>query len=102
MTRLLFALALSLSLASPLRAADSDDNLQLFNGVSKAVQRYAWFTIFDSVSASVDDGVVTLHGKVTMPYKATDIAKQVGKVKGVTAVVNQIQVLPVSRFDDQL
>jgi hyperosmotically inducible protein len=102
MTRLLFALALSLSLASPLHAADPDDNLQVFNRVSKAVQRYVFFTIFDSVSASVDDGVATLHGKVTMPFKATDIARQVGKVDGVTAVVNRIQVLPVSRFDDQL
>src|SRR5262249_39560561 len=77
-------------------------NLQLFNEVAKSVNHYAWFTIFDDVSASVKDGVVTLTGKVTMPYKSEDLAKRVAKVDGVTAVDNKIEVLPVSQFDDQL
>jgi len=66
------------------------------------VQRYSFFTIFDAVHASVADGVVTLSGKVTMPYKSSDIAKRVAKVDGVTSVVNHLEVLPVSMFDDQL
>jgi len=37
-----------------------------------------------------------------MPYKASDIAKRVAKVDGVTQVVNKLEVLPVSQFDDQL
>ena len=48
------------------------------------------------------DGVVTLTGKVTMPYKSEAIEKRVTKVPGVLAVHNRIDVLPVSRFDDQL
>ena len=50
----------------------------------------------------MDDGVVTLTGKVTMPYKRTDIEKRVAKVDGVREVRNQIGVLPVSQFDDEL
>ena len=46
--------------------------------------------------------VVTLQGKVTMPYKRTDLEKRVAKVAGVTKVNNQIEVLPASRFDDEL
>ena len=77
-------------------------NLQIFNDVSRQVQRYVYFTIFDDVSASIDQGVVTLKGKVTMPFKADDIAKRVEKVEGVTRVDNQIEVLPVSIYDDEL
>jgi hyperosmotically inducible protein len=101
MTRFILSAVLTLGLAGPVWAADPD-NLQVFNDVSKSVQRYSFFTIFDSVHASVADGVVTLSGKVTMPYKATDIAKRVAKVDGVTQVVNRLEVLPVSQFDNQL
>ena len=77
-------------------------DLQVFNDVSRQVQRYVYFTIFDDVRASVDQGVVTLSGKVTMPFKAKDIARRVEKVDGVTRVVNQLEVLPVSIYDDEL
>ena len=66
------------------------------------MQRYSQFTIFDDVSANVKDGVVTLTGKVTMPYKRDDIAKRIAKVDGVRSVSDQIGVLPVSQFDDEL
>ena len=54
-----------------------------------ASNRYTQFTIFDDVSASVKDGVVTLTGKVTMPYKRDDIEKRVAKVDGVREVRDQ-------------
>ena len=76
--------------------------LQLFNAVQKQVLGYAQFSIFDSVHAQIDNGVVALTGKVTMPYKRNDIEKRVAKVTGVQRVVNRIEVLPVSQFDDEL
>lgn len=101
MMRWLIVSLFTLGMVSPAFAQDRE-NLQIFNDVSKTVQRYVWFTIFDSVHASIDDGVVTLTGKVTMPYKADDIGKRVAKVEGVRAVRNQLDVLPVSQFDDNL
>ena len=77
-------------------------DLQVFNDISNSVNRYSYFTIFDDVSANVENGVVTLTGKVTMPYKRDDLEKRVGKVDGVRRVVNRITVLPVSGFDDDL
>lgn len=77
-------------------------NLEVFNDVSTQVSRYAYFTIFDTVHADVKDGVVTLTGKVTLPYKAEEIAKRVAKVNGVTDVHNRIEALPVSQFDNSL
>ena len=59
---------------------------------------YVNFTVFDDVSASVDDGVVTLTGRVTMPYKKDDLARRVSSVAGVNVVQNKIAVLPVSHL----
>ena len=100
-TRFATAAALILAMSTPGWAA-ARENLQVFNDVQKQVLRYPQFTIFDSVSAQIDNGVVTLTGKVTMPYKRTDIEKRVAKVDGVQQVQNRIDVLPVSQFDDQL
>jgi osmotically-inducible protein OsmY len=77
-------------------------NLQLFRGVQDKILGYPHFTIFDSVNAQVNNGVVTLIGKVTMPYKQKDIEQRVASVAGVQRVNNQLEVLPVSQFDDVL
>jgi len=105
---LLFTAGLALAAlpAISVKAATADEgsrkDLQVFNDISKAVTRYAHFTVFDSVDASVKDGVVTLTGQVTMPFKRDDIAKRVATIDGVREVNNQIAVLPVSQFDDEL
>jgi hyperosmotically inducible protein len=81
---------------------DTRKDFQILKDVATSVERYTRFTIFDDVSASVKDGVVTLYGKVTMPYKRDDIEKRVAKVNGVVTVRDEITVLPVSQFDDEL
>jgi len=93
-------LALSASIAAA--ATGERKDLQVFNDVVKTVNRYTRFTIFDDVSASVRDGVVTLTGRVTMPYKRDDIVNRVADVDGVREVRDNIGVLPVSTFDDEL
>lgn len=99
--RTLAAAAVVLALSAPVFAADSD-NLQLFRAVQKQVLQYNHFTIFDNVNVQVDNGAVKLTGKVTMPFKIDDIESRVRKVPGVQRVVNQLEVLPVSQFDDEL
>jgi len=84
------------------RSTDTRKDFQVLKDVAASVERYTQFTIFDDVSAHVKDGVVTLTGKVTMPYKRDDIARRVGKVDGVVTVRDEIKVLPVSQFDDEL
>jgi hyperosmotically inducible periplasmic protein len=95
-----FAAVLGLSAvatAQPLRP-----NYEVFKDVSNQVTRYVNFTVFDNVAASVENGTVTLTGRVTMPYKKDDIARRVARVEGVSEVDNKIAVLPVSIFDDEL
>ena len=93
---------LTLTASVAFGATTDRKDLQVFNDVAKAVNRYEQFTIFDDISANVKDGVVTLEGKVTMPYKKNDIEKRVAKVDGVTRIVDKVDVLPVSTWDDEL
>lgn len=95
------AILVALLVAMPALAQTRKDS-DVFNDVSKQVNRYVNFSIFDDVSASVDEGIVTLTGKVTMPYKRTDIERRVAKIDGVQEVHNKLTVLPVSIFDDEL
>ncbi|WP_291988476.1 BON domain-containing protein [Luteitalea sp.] len=103
-TNFLTAGFIVLALSGSARAEDIVErkDFQVFQSVARQVQQYVNFTVFDSVNASVQDGVVTLTGKVTMPFKVQDLTRRVSRVEGVRKVDNQIQVLPVSRFDDEL
>lgn len=101
LTHIAKTMGLVLILSVSAYAQDRED-LQIFRDVSAQVLRYSRFTIFDSIHAGVDDGVVTLTGKVTMPFKSTDIEKRVASVAGVREVHNRIEVLPVSIWDDEL
>jgi osmotically-inducible protein OsmY len=89
--------------AAPARAQSAD---RLGSGIaldiSRQIERYPQFTIFDYVSGSVENGVVTLTGKVTMPFKKTDIGRRAAQLRGVREVVNNIDVLPVSTYDEDL
>ena len=100
-TRILATAIVALAMSAPAWAAGRAD-LEVFRDVSRQVLRYPHFTIFDSIEAQVDEGVVTLSGKVTMPFKREDIARRVAKVEGVHDVRNEVTVLPVSLFDDDL
>jgi hyperosmotically inducible protein len=94
-------LTATMTFAGPLGQPDRKD-FQVAKDIATTVLRYTQFTIFDDVNANVKDGVVTLTGKVTMPYKRDDIERRVAKVDGVRRVNDQISVLPVSQFDDEL
>jgi hyperosmotically inducible periplasmic protein len=102
--KILMALAFALS-SSAAFAADVPErkSLQVINDITKQVRQYTRYTIFDDVSVRLtDDGVAVLTGKVTMPFKKDDIGRLVGRVQGVNNVQNDISVLPVSPFDDEL
>ena len=96
---LVFALVM---LVGSTASAQERKDLQIFRDISDQVNRYSRFTIFDDVEASVTQGRVELNGWVTMPFKKDDIERRVRRVEGVTQVVNRIDVLPVSQFDDEL
>lgn len=70
--------------------------------VRSQILRYPFYTIFDSVSLAVNDGVVTLSGSVQRPNRKSEIEAIVAEVHGVREIENQMTVQPVSIFDDRL
>jgi hyperosmotically inducible periplasmic protein len=61
-----------------------------------------YYSVFDNPFYKVDGNKVTLLGQVVRPTLNTDAENAVKQIEGVSAVDNQIQVLPVSPMDDQL
>ena len=60
-----------------------------------------YYTIFDDLGFRVQGSTVTLVGAVTRPTLKSDSENVVKGVEGVTQVVNEIKVLPLSDFDWQ-
>jgi hyperosmotically inducible protein len=88
-------------------AADAQDRAarpdsQLVREIQRQVLSYPQYSIFDLIQVEVNDGLVALSGKVTMPYKRDDIEKRVASIRGIRELHNRIDVLPVSQFDDEL
>jgi hyperosmotically inducible protein len=61
-----------------------------------------YYGVFDNFAFRVDDSIVTLMGSVTRPTLKSSAENVVKRIEGVTAVVNQIEVLPLSSFDDRI
>jgi hyperosmotically inducible protein len=61
-----------------------------------------YLSLFDDLSYRVDGTTVTLFGQVTDPVVKRDAENVVKKVEGVTAVSDQIEVLPLSPMDNQI
>jgi len=61
-----------------------------------------YYNVFDNMTFKVDGRVVTLMGQVTRPTLKSDAERVVKRIEGVEKVDNQIEVLPLSPFDDRL
>lgn len=61
-----------------------------------------YYSVFDDLGFRVNGSTVTLVGDVTRPTLKSDAEGVVKRIEGVTQVVNQIKVLPVSNFDWQI
>ncbi|MSV29376.1 MAG: BON domain-containing protein [Bryobacterales bacterium] len=66
------------------------------------VRMYTRYTIWDNINIGVRDGIVELSGQVSQPFKKQDLERLSLRIPGVTGVANRLEVLPLSRFDDEL
>lgn len=70
--------------------------------LAREVRMYSRYTIWDNVNLRVRDGQVELLGEVSQPFKSKDLERIAQSVAGVAGVTNQLKVLPLSSFDDQI
>lgn len=96
---LLAAVAL---LTLPVFGRSSAPEQDLGDQVRHQLVMLPFFNVFDDLNYSVNDGVVTLSGAVTLPVVKDDAARVVKKIPGVVQVVNDIRVLPLSSFDNHI
>jgi hyperosmotically inducible protein len=93
-----------LALSGSLTAAVTNrpvTNLQ--NSVRHELVMLPYYNVFDNLSYRVDpDGHVTLYGQVTRPTLKSDAGNVVKRLEGVTGITNDIEVLPLSPFDDRI
>ena len=61
-----------------------------------------YYGVFDVIGFKVEGYDVTLTGKVTRPTLKDDAANAIKHIEGVEHIHNQIEVLPVSFFDDRI
>jgi len=60
-----------------------------------------YYGVFDNLTYRVDGSKVTLFGQVRDPVLKENAGKAVKSIEGVSAVDNQIEVMPLSASDDQ-
>lgn len=90
------------SVANELSVLGGESDQEILREVSRRLRSYVFYTIYDNVDLSVQNGVVRLAGSVTLPYKSQEMAALVARVPGVQDVENEIRTLPTSRMDDEL
>ena len=70
--------------------------------VRHEINMLPYYGVFDDLSYRVDGDKVTLFGQVWQPTLKRDTENAVKHIEGVRHVDNQIEVLPLSNFDDQI
>src|SRR5437764_1864060 len=61
-----------------------------------------YYGVFDNLAYKVEGSTVTLYGQVVQPTTRKDAERRVARISGVERVINNIEVLPLSPFDDSI
>jgi hyperosmotically inducible protein len=101
---LFFAVAASAATAgaSPLVESGQSFDQQVSKRVRKELVTLPYYGVFDNLAYQIEGDTVTLYGQVVRPSTRSDAARRVARIKGVGRVVNNIEVLPLSGFDDRI
>lgn len=89
----------SLSQTVSLKTASSEAVEQK---IFKEIIKLPYYSVFDCITYKVDGETVILAGKVTVARNKSDAEYAVGRVKGIAHIVNNIEILPLSPFDDSI
>jgi hyperosmotically inducible periplasmic protein len=82
----------------------SNKQMSLTDQVRHQLLMLPWYGVFDNLEYQVNGTEVTLMGQVISEHATTkdDAGKFVSSIPGVTKVINDIEVLPPSQFDNQI
>jgi hyperosmotically inducible protein len=92
----------SLLSASTTNANTARTQERLEKQVRKELITLPFLTIFDNLNYRVDGETVYISGQTIRPVLKSDAGNRLRSIEGITKVVNEIEVLPLSPFDDRL
>ena len=91
------------TVVSEIEVPVEEDREALVEEVSRAIQRYPHYRIWDYIDGRIDDGVVTIVGQVTPERdKAGELFERIAKVRGVQDVRMDVTPLSPSSSDERL
>jgi hyperosmotically inducible protein len=107
MKRILVVVVTLVSLATLGFAQDRDQpsakaQERIAREVRHEILMLSHYGVFDDIAFKVDGYTVILLGQVSWPSLKSDAENVVKRIEGVEKVINQIEVLPNSPFDDRL
>jgi hyperosmotically inducible periplasmic protein len=106
MKRLMGVVMMGALMLAPAFADNTPVLSRKLNGIAEQVRHQLvmlpYYSIFDDFGFQVDGSTVTLYGHVVRPVLKSDAENVVKRIEGVTQVVNKIEVLPLSPFDDRI
>lgn len=85
-----------------MKQADYDRVAKLARSVQKEVLRLTEYGVFDEIGFGIKGSAVILRGYASRPILKSAAERVVKKIEGVSDVINEIEVLPLSPNDDQL
>src|SRR5262245_61141999 len=80
----------------------AEDNARTVSKIRKELVTLPFYGVFDNLAFKYEEGVVTLYGQVSRPSLKKDAARVVERVTGVDQVINNVEVLPLSNFDNRI
>ncbi|HUA15152.1 MAG TPA: BON domain-containing protein [Verrucomicrobiae bacterium] len=83
-------------------AAQGTSPPQILEQARKRLQTCYAYSIYDFVGLDVHGDTLIMSGSVTQPYKKDAIGNSLAHIKGVAQLENQITVLPLSMYDEDL
>jgi hyperosmotically inducible periplasmic protein len=70
--------------------------------VFKELIKLPYYGVFDHIAYKVDGNDVTLYGKVANARNKKDAERWVKDINGIGSVINNIEILPLSGFDNSI
>ena len=95
----LVVLTVALAGALPLLGADEKSSVA---EIRKELLQLPYYGVFDFLAFSYDKGTVTLMGYAYHSPLKRDAARAAKRASGVDQVIDEVEELPVSQFDDDL
>lgn len=98
----LIALASATAQVASAQSAVRGNDYRFSERIRKELVKLPYYGVFDNLAFDLKGSTVTLYGQVVRATTRKDAERRVARIEGVERVINRIEVLPLSSFDDSI